>query len=291
MRLGRSRRSSNVEDRRGRGGFGGGGGRIRMGRVAGGGGIGMILLALVAMFFGVDPSFLLGGGQTIAPADLPRRSTPENDAATDFVAAVLGETEDTWRPLFAEFGADYQEPTLVLFEDQVNSACGLASSASGPFYCPGDRKVYIDLVFFEELSRRFGAPGDFAQAYVLAHEIGHHVQTLMGISRQVQELKGQVSKTEGNRLSVMQELQADCFAGVWARRAHEERGILEKGDVREGLNAAAAIGDDRLQKQARGYVVPDSFTHGSSDQRVRWFERGLQSGAIDACDTFNADDL
>ena len=290
MRLGRSRRSSNVEDRRGGGGFGGGG-RIRVGRVAGGGGIGMILLALVAMFFGVDPSFLLGGGQTIAPVELPRRSAPQDDAASDFVAAVLGETEDTWRPLFAELGADYQEPTLVLFEDQVSSACGLASSASGPFYCPGDRKVYIDLVFFEELGRRFGAPGDFAQAYVIAHEIGHHVQTLMGISRQVQELKNRVSKTEGNRLSVMQELQADCFAGVWARRAHEERGILEKGDVREGLNAAAAIGDDRLQKQARGYVVPDSFTHGSSDQRVRWFERGLQSGTLDACDTFNASDL
>ncbi|MCB2013082.1 MAG: neutral zinc metallopeptidase [Geminicoccaceae bacterium] len=295
MRLGRSRRSSNIEDRRGSGGgFGVGTGRgMRVGKVAGGGGIGVIIIALIAMFFGIDPGLILGlggggGGGFVQQTQEPAGTPSAQDGRADFVAAVLGETEDVWKPVFRERGLEYREPTLVLFEGQVASACGMASSAAGPFYCPGDQKVYIDLSFFDDLKSRFGAPGDFAQAYVVAHEVGHHVQTLLGISKQVQDIRGRVSKAEGNRYSVMLELQADCFSGVWARRAHEERQILEKGDVREGLNAAAAIGDDRLQKQSRGYVVPDSFTHGSSDQRVEWFETGLQSGDIESCDTFNA---
>lgn len=263
----------------------------RMGKVAGGGGIGVIVIALIAMFFGVDPSFLLSGldqGTTYTTTDR-RETPPADDQQAQFVAAVLGETEDVWNSIFADLGADYSEPTLVLFESQVTSACGMASSATGPFYCPGDRQVYIDLDFFTELERRFGAPGDFARAYVIAHEIGHHVQTLLGISAKVQDLRRRLPEVEANRYSVLLELQADCFAGVWARTAQEARQILEAGDIEEALGAAAAIGDDRLQRRARGYVTPDSFTHGTSEQRTRWFERGMRTGDIDTCDTFAAE--
>ncbi|MEM9137468.1 MAG: neutral zinc metallopeptidase, partial [Cyanobacteria bacterium P01_F01_bin.42] len=200
----------------------------------------------------------------------------------------LADTEDVWHPIFRQIGRTYQEPTLVLFSNQVNSACGLAQSAIGPFYCPADQKVYIDLTFYRDLKTRHNAPGDFAQAYVIAHEVGHHVQTLLGVSQQVQRAKRQVSKVEGNQLSVRQELQADCFAGVWANHAQRARNILEQGDLEEALNAASQIGDDTLQRQAQGYVVPDSFTHGSSTQRVRWFKTGFQSGQIESCDTFNS---
>lgn len=286
MRWRSSRRSTNVEDRRG-------GGVGRVGRAAGGGGIGIVLIALVAMFFGVDPGLILGlSGGTQAPPIQQTSAPPGNDEAAQFVAAVLAETEDTWRPIFEEqLGMTYREPALVLFDRQVNSACGMATAATGPFYCPGDQKVYLDLSFFNELSTRFGAPGDFAQAYVIAHEVGHHVQTLLGISEQVQSARQRSSEVEANRLSVMMELQADCFSGVWARTAHEARGILERGDIEEGLGAASAIGDDRLQRQARGYVTPDSFTHGTSEQRVRWFTTGLQTGDINSCNTFQAPQL
>lgn len=281
------------------GGIGAGGsGGLRVGRVAGRGGIGVIVLALIAMFFGVDPSIVLGifgggggSGYVQQQSSAPTGTPSAGDSRADFVAAVLGETEDVWNPVFRQLGRDYREPTLVLFDGQVASACGMASAATGPFYCPGDQKVYLDLSFFDDLTNRFGAPGDFAEAYVVAHEVGHHVQTLLGISQQVQQARAQASEADANHYSVMLELQADCFAGVWARQAHEKRQILEKGDVREGLDAAAAIGDDRLQKQARGYVVPDSFTHGSSEQRVRWFETGLDAGDINACDTFSANNL
>jgi uncharacterized protein len=201
---------------------------------------------------------------------------------------VLADTEDTWRPLFDEMGRQYQDPALVLFTGAVDSACGFAQSAMGPFYCPLDQKVYVDLSFYDDLRSRFGAPGDFAQAYVIAHEVGHHVQNLLGIAEQVQALRQQVSEVEANDLSVRMELQADCFAGVWANHANRARSILEEGDIEEGLNAASAIGDDRMQRQAQGYVVPESFTHGSSEQRVRWFRQGLTSGELGACDTFNA---
>lgn len=294
MRWRSGRRSSNIEDRRG------GLGRVSMprsraGKAAGGGGLGMIVMALIAMYFGIDPRLILGltgGGDSQPQIVTQSQQPPANDEAAQFVSAVLADTEDVWNPIFQQqIGRNYDEPALVLFEDRVSSACGMATSASGPFYCPGDRKVYIDLVFFRELATRFGAPGDFAQAYVIAHEVGHHVQTLLGISQKVSELKRQVSEVEGNRYSVMLELQADCFAGVWAHNAHQARNILEEGDIQEGLGAATAIGDDRLQKQARGYVTPDSFTHGSSQQRVRWFTTGLQTGDIQTCDTFNASAL
>jgi predicted metalloprotease len=201
---------------------------------------------------------------------------------------VLGDTEDTWRMLFAKSGKTYQDPKLVLFSGSTDTACGLGQSASGPFYCPGDNKVYIDLVFFKELGSRFGAPGDFAQAYVIGHEVGHHVQNLLGISDQVQAERQRSNPTRANQLSVKLELQADCFAGVWAHHADRTRQVLEAGDVDEGLNAASAIGDDRLQKQSQGHVVPDSFTHGSSTQRVRWFKRGIESGDPGVCNTFKA---
>jgi len=204
---------------------------------------------------------------------------------------VLGDTEDTWHSLFREMGSSYVEPKLVMFSGAVKSACGFAQAAMGPFYCPLDQKVYIDLGFYQELKNRHGAPGDFAQAYVIAHEVGHHVQTLLGISDEVQKARQRGGETEANRLSVRQELQADCFAGVWANRADRTRQILEEGDVEEALNAASAIGDDRLQKQSQGYVVPDAFTHGSSKQRVRWFKRGLQSGDIRQCNTFEVAEL
>jgi predicted metalloprotease len=276
MKLDDSRESGNIEDRRGGGGM----------RVGGGIGIGTIVLALVAMYFGVDPSFLLNPQQD-APQSAPQQQRPAdpNVSQRRFVARVLGETEDTWTTIFREGGTNYEAPTLVLFDGQTRSACGLGEAAMGPFYCPGDRKVYIDLAFYRDLQNRFKAPGDFAQAYVIAHEVGHHVQNLLGITKKVDAMRGRVSEREMNALSVRVELQADCFAGVWARSV-QGRNRLEPGDIEEGLTAAAAIGDDRLQKQARGVVVPESFTHGSSEQRVRWFKRGYEAGSLKSCDTF-----
>jgi len=274
------RRSENVEDRRG----------IGVGGIAGGG-VGVVVIALIAMFFGVDPRVILqeanqgqasSGQQQAVPVD------PAQDKLKDFVSVVLADTEDTWGEIFRRSGATYERPKLVLFTGAVHSACGLARSAVGPFYCPGDHKVYIDLDFYKMLERRFGAPGEFAKAYVVAHEIGHHVQNLLGISGKVRAAMERSSPERANQLSVRQELQADCYAGIWANHANRSRHILEAGDVESGLNAAAAIGDDRLQKQAQGYVAPESFTHGSSAQRVQWFRRGLESGELSACDTFKA---
>lgn len=258
-----------------------------------GGGVGLIIIVVAALFFGVDPTVLLQGGgmvqNTPAPQQQGRQFTAEEQELADFVSAVLGTTEDAWRQQFPDqIGETYQDPRLVLFTDQVRSACGIAGAAVGPFYCPGDRKIYIDLSFFRDLRDRFKAPGDFAQAYVIAHEVGHHVQTLLGISQQVHQARSQVSKSEYNKLSVRLELQADCLAGVWAHHADAAQQILESGDVEEALTAAEAIGDDRIQKRSQGYVVPDSFTHGSSAQRVHWFQTGLQSGRVASCDTFNA---
>ncbi len=289
MRWRGRRESGNIEDMRGQGGMGGF-------RLPGGGGgklgiVGTIVVVLAGLYFGVDPSVFLGGGAPQAPTRAVDPGTPEAQESRAFVATVLADTEDTWHALFGQMGRSYEEPKLVLFSGSVQSACGFAQSASGPFYCPGDRKVYLDTSFFDELSRRFGAPGDFAQAYVIAHEIGHHVQTLLGISQQVHSLRGKISQTEDNAMSVRLELQADCFAGVWAHHAQRSRDMLEAGDVEEALTAATAIGDDRLQQQSQGHVVPDAFTHGSSAQRVRWFRQGMQTGTLDACDTFNARDL
>ena len=237
-------------------------------------------------------TMLAGGGGT-APVhyEEPTPSSGKNDEMKQFIATVLADTEDTWHPIFQQMGERYQEPRLVLFSGAVQSACGFAQSAMGPFYCPGDQKVYIDLSFYDDLKRRHGAPGDFALAYVVAHEIGHHVQNLLRISGKVQQYQRQLSKEEGNRLSVRLELQADCFSGVWANHTERAKQVLETGDVDEALTAAAAIGDDRLQKQSRGYITPDSFTHGSSEQRVRWFNTGLKTGSIKACDTFAAESL
>ncbi|BFM06008.1 KPN_02809 family neutral zinc metallopeptidase [Halioxenophilus aromaticivorans] len=283
MRWQRTRRSSNVEDRRRGGGKVGGKGLL-------GGGIGTIVIALVAMYFGVDPQLinsLVGGleGGT-ASQSTASEPIPTNDPQAQFVAAVLGDTETTWHEIFAANNARYQEPKLVLFSGAVRSACGHAQAAMGPFYCPGDKKVYIDLSFFRDLANKYQAPGDFAQAYVIAHEVGHHIQTLLGISSRVHMQKQQVSKTQANALSVKQELQADCFAGVWAHYAKNKRDLLEPGDLEEGLKAASAVGDDRLQKQAQGYVVPESFTHGSSEQRMQWFQVGFKAGDLNRCDTF-----
>lgn len=282
MRWRDGRESDNVEDRRG----------LRAAPAIAGGGIGTVVILLVAWYFGIDPSMLLQGGSSSGALN-PQSAqiSPADDESRKFVSVVLADTEDTWRDLFRRMGGTYQEPKLVLFSGAVQSACGFAQAAVGPFYCPGDHKVYIDLGFFDELKNRFRAPGDFAQAYVIAHEIGHHVQNLLGISGKVESLRRGASAAESNALSVRLELQADCFAGVWAYHAHKARQILETGDIEEGLNAATAIGDDRLQKQARGYVTPDSFTHGSSAQRVRWFKRGIAGGDLRQCDTFNAAQL
>ena len=282
MRWEGRRESQNVEDRRG----------MRFGK-AGGIGIGTILLALVAVYFGQDPSVVL---QNVQPSgqqaeQVPYQESPEEAQLRKFVAVVLADTEDAWGAIFTAAGRTYEQPGLVLFSGAVESACGFAQAAVGPFYCPGDRKVYIDLSFYQDLQSRFGAPGDFAQAYVVAHEVGHHVQTLLGISDRNMAARQRASEAEANALSVRQELQADCFAGIWAHDADRSRQLLESGDIEEGLNAAAAIGDDRLQKQSRGYVSPDSFTHGSSEQRVRWFKRGFESGKVDQCDTFAARNL
>lgn len=293
MRLGDERESENIEDRRGqgRGGFGGGGGFPV--RIAGGG-IGGVVLILLALFLGVDPSVLFTGDEQADPGrGAPTAQyAPEPQAGQEelrrFVAQVLATTEDVWTGVFQANGRRYEAPTLVLFSGQVRSACGMAGSAVGPFYCPGDRRVYLDLDFLRDMDRRLGAPGDFAQAYVIAHEVGHHVQTMLGITQRVDQLRQRLSPQESNALSVRVELQADCFAGVWANRAQAARNILERGDIEEGLAAASAVGDDRLQRRAQGYVVPESFTHGSSAQRVRWFRRGLESGDLSHCDTFAA---
>lgn len=281
MQLGDGRESSNVEDRRGSGGFGGRG-------IALGGGLGSVVLVVLALLFGVDPGVILSGGDP-APARTDTEgggAAPPDDAGSRFVRRVLAETEDVWNPVFQQMNRRYQEPRLVLFSGAVQSACGMAQAAVGPFYCPGDRRVYIDLDFLAQMQRQLGAPGDFAAAYVIAHEVGHHVQNQLGVLGRVQELRSRAAEAEGNALQLRVELQADCLAGMWARRAQDARQILEDGDIEEGLAAAAAVGDDRLQRRARGQVQPDSFTHGSSEQRVRWFRTGLQSGQLEACDTF-----
>ncbi len=288
MRFGHGRESDNVEDRRSEGAGSG----LPIGR---GVGIGTIVLALVAWYFGVDPSLILEQAGSPVPAPQvqqgPAQRPPAEDEMARFVALVLGDTEDTWTQIFAKAGKQYEYPKLVLFSGAIRSACGLGQSAMGPFYCPADQKLYIDLSFYQDLKTRFRAPGDFAQAYVIAHEVGHHVQNLLGISDKVHALQQRHGEPEANQLSVRLELQADCFAGVWAHNADRARQVLEQGDIEEGLNAAAAIGDDRMQKQSAGYVSPDSFTHGSSAQRVRWFKRGLESGEVKQCNTFEAKQL
>jgi predicted metalloprotease len=260
------------------------------------GGVGILIVIVIGLFLGVDPSQLLQQIETGSPdtgyqqdqqsASIDNSGTDEEK---DFVSVVLADTEDTWTALFQNMGRRYVDPHLVLFTGQVQSACGFAETAMGPFYCPGDSKVYIDLGFYDELKQRLGAPGDFAQAYVIAHEVGHHVQHLLGITDKVDSLQG-LSDSQANAVSVRVELQADCFAGVWAYHA-KERNIVEAGDIEEALNAAAAVGDDRLQRQSQGYIVPDSFTHGSSAQRVRWFKAGFARGEIGDCDTFSAKTL
>jgi uncharacterized protein len=285
MRWRDSRQSDNVEDRRGM--------SIPRGvKIGGAGGLGLVAVVLIAMFLGIDPTVLLQGGPDIQTpsVSVQRSGRPTgNDDQRDFVAAVLAQTEDVWNETFRKMGRTYQAPTLVLFSGAVDSACGMAGSAVGPFFCPSDHKIYLDLTFFEDLRARFGASGDFAQAYVIAHEVGHHVQTLLGISQKVEQLRSRVNPSERNKLSVRMELQADCLAGVWAHQANKNRQILEPGDIEEGLNAASAIGDDRIQRKTQGYVVPDAFTHGSAAQRVRWFKLGLEQGNLQMCDTFNAD--
>lgn len=279
MRWSDGRRSDNVEDRRG--------GPVSSGVVKGG--IGTVILVLVAMYFGVDPSVVLQQGGTSLTSPTETRSVgkpPASDELAQFVSVVLADTEDTWHDIFKKNGKTYQEPKLVLFSGSVQSACGHAQAAMGPFYCPADQKVYIDLSFYRDLKERYQAPGDFAQAYVIAHEIGHHVQNLLGISEKVHNLQGRAGKAEANQLSVRLELQADCLAGIWAHHADRSRQVLEAGDVEEALQAATGIGDDRLQQQAQGYIVPDSFTHGSSQQRVRWFKAGLDTGNFGSCNTF-----
>jgi predicted metalloprotease len=304
MRWQGRRQSSNIEDRRGQGGFPGGmgggmGPRIRIpGGVRAGGGIGgggivvIIIFLAIAWFAGINPLELLSGSpSSLGPVS---QQTGELGAPDDeggqFIATVLAETEDTWTGIFSAEGARYDPPTLVLFNGSTSSACGFASAAVGPFYCPGDRKVYIDLAFYAELRDRFGASGDFAEAYVIAHEIGHHIQNILGTLPEVNRVRERMSEADANRLSVRLELQADCYAGIWARSV-EERGILEVGDIDEALNAAARIGDDALQMQTQGYVVPESFNHGSSEQRSRWFRRGYDEGDLAACDTFSAQDV
>lgn len=301
MRWRSGRRSQNIEDHRGQTFSSGGGGSglvsllpllFRLfGRK---GGVGVLVVVAALMYFtGGDLGGVLGG-MSGAPAERatasqqqPIREGAAEKELVEFVSVVLADTEDTWQQLFGELGKTYREPTLVLFRGSVRSACGLGQAAMGPFYCPGDSKVYIDLSFYSDLKRRHNAPGDFAQAYVIAHEVGHHVQTLLGISAKVREASAKAGEIQANALSVRQELQADCLAGVWAHHADKMRGVLEPGDVDEALTAASAIGDDRLQRQSQGYVTPDSFTHGSSAQRVKWFKLGLQQGEVKGCDTFS----
>jgi predicted metalloprotease len=300
MRWRGNRKSSNVEDFRG---------RRTASRGVGGGGI-LRLLPVVFRFLGIKGTLVVAAGAVAyglftgnlanilglsslqqntvqTETTKPVQQSSEEKELADFISVILADTEVTWKNIFAEKGQQYKEPKLVLFRNAVKSACGFTSSATGPFYCPGDQKIYIDLGFYRQLKNQFKAPGDFAQAYVLAHEVGHHVQTLLGISNKVNNARRGLSKVAANELSVKQELQADCFAGVWASHANRSRHLLEAGDVEEGLTAASAIGDDTLQKQARGYVTPDSFTHGSSKQRVKWFKTGMATGNIDSCDTFS----
>jgi predicted metalloprotease len=281
------RQSDNVEDRR----AGGGGGGFRLG--GGGIGIGTIVVALIAgWIFGINPLTLLGmfGGEggpaPVAEQRAPAQAPPANDPAAAFVSTVLADTEDVWTAVMRRGNAQYQPARLVLFRGAVRSACGTGQSAMGPFYCPGDGKVYIDLGFFDTLKSRMGAPGDFAQAYVIAHEVAHHLQNQLGITGKVDALRGRVGEAQMNQLSVRVELQADCMSGVWAHHSQKGKGWLEQGDIEEGLNAAAQIGDDTLQRRTQGTVVPESFTHGTSAQRVSWFKRGLESGALSQCDTF-----
>lgn len=282
MRWSGRRESQNVEDRRG----------MSRGGMAVGGGIGTLLLVLIAMLFGADPRQLLEQMPSEpAPAtQTAGRTNPEEDQLKRFTAVVLADTEDVWNDIFRREGSQYREPALVIFNGQVESACGIAGAAVGPFYCPGDQKVYLDLSFFRELKEQFGAPGDFAQAYVIAHEIGHHVQNLLGTSDQVTRLQQRARGASANQLSVRLELQADFYAGVWARYA-QQKGLLDSGDIEEALRAATAIGDDRLQRRTQGYAVPDSFTHGTSEQRVRWFRRGFETGDVRQGDTFKATSL
>jgi len=285
MRWKDGRKSENVEDRRG----------IRVSRGMMGGGIGTIILVLAALYFGVDPSLLLNQGTTQdaggPPGSVSQERPAEENRMAEFVSVVLADTEDTWHEMFRRSGKTYQEPKLVLFSDAVDSACGFAQSAMGPFYCPRDNKVYIDLQFYRDLQNRFHAPGEFAQAYVIAHEIGHHVQNLLGISDKVHAMQQGADKVTANNLSVRLELQADCLAGIWAHHADRSRNIVESGDIEAALRAASSIGDDRIQKQAQGYVVPESFTHGSSEQRVRWFKQGIETGDFAQCNTFKAGSL
>ena len=290
-----NRESDNVEDRRddAGGGFGGGGGLLG-GRSIG---IGTIVVALLGgWIFGINPLTILGmfsGGQPaqVQQQQAPAHRPPADDRMAAFVSTVLADTEDVWKDVFAKNGGTYKEPHLVLFRGATQTACGQGQAAMGPFYCPADQKVYIDLGFYETLKKQLGAPGDFAQAYVIAHEVGHHVQNLLGISGKMDQMRGRVSKVEYNALSVRLELQADCLAGVWANHAQSARQILEQGDVEEAMNAAAKIGDDALQRSGGGAVVPESFTHGTSAQRQRWFNNGLQNGSLKACDTFSARNL
>jgi predicted metalloprotease len=290
MRWGDLRRSGNVEDRRGMGGGFGGGGR------RGGLGIGaLIIVGLIAWATGIDPRIILGGMEMIQgpgtqqTTQQGKQGTPDDEIG-QFMASVLGSTEDVWTKIFKDNGKTYQEPRLVLFSGMTPSACGMGQAAMGPFYCPEDKQVYLDTSFFREMSQRFQASGDFAYAYVVAHEVGHHVQNLLGILPRVMQERQQSSRSESNELSVRTELQADCLAGVWASHT-QQKGVLEDGDIEEAINAATAIGDDRIQKQTQGTVVPDSFTHGSSAQRVRWFKTGLQSGNVQSCNTFAASQL
>ena len=285
MRLDNERESENVEDRRGQGGGGGFG--IRHGA-----GIGTIIVALAASyFFGIDPTVILGlfsGAGSPAPQSVPAHKPPANDEMARFVSKVLADTEDTWRVIFRQTGREYHDPKLVLFTGATPTACGTSRTAMGPFYCPLDQKVYIDLAFYQDLKLRYKAPGDFAQAYVIAHEVGHHVQNLLGIADKVQAARSRAGETRANALSVRLELQADCLAGVWGYHADRMRNILETGDIEEALTAASAIGDDRLQQQSRGYIVPDTFTHGTSAERMRWFRRGIETGDLNQCNTFEA---
>lgn len=285
MRLDDEQRSRNVEDRRGQ--------RRPIGR-KGGIGLGTIALALVAMYFGVDPAIVLNMGQRMgqdAPAPTQTTNVNANDSGRIFVDKVLNNTERTWSTIFAKAGSRYRAPRLVLFTGATRAGqCGVGQAAMGPFYCPADQTIYIDLSFYEDMKRKYQAPGDFAQAYVIAHEVGHHIQNLAGTSEQVQRARQRMSKVKANQMSVRLELQADCYAGVWAAYAQQENRI-EPGDVEEAMNAAAAIGDDALQKRAQGYAVPDSFTHGTSQQRMRWFNQGLRSGDIQQCNTFEVANL
>jgi len=288
MRWQGRRRSANVEDRRG---------RMPLGRKSGLGCIGLVIVVVIALLAGADPDqllSLLGGLQQSVPESAEWQTTAPgpDDQLGEFASVVLADTEETWHRLFGEMGDSYREPVMVLFSDAVSSACGFTSAAVGPFYCPLDHKLYLDLTFFRELAQRFGAPGDFAQAYVIAHEVGHHVQNLLGISDRVRQMQQRArSQQEVNELSIRLELQADCLAGVWGHTANRDRRLLEPGDLEEGLAAAAAIGDDMIQRRSRGYVAPESWTHGSSDMRVYWFRRGLETGDPARCDTFGTEDV